>query len=90
MGFLFSGLETEEYDRQYSDFQMIKRIFKFILPFKLWIIFTVLFILISTIFNILQPQALTQGIDALISGSNFTTILIFAGLYLIIGIFVFF
>ena len=90
MGFLFSGLETEAYDRQYSDTQMIKRIFWYMSPYKFWIFLTVLFILISTIFNILLPQALTQGIDALINGSDFNALLLFALAYLVIGVLVFF
>ena len=90
MGFLFSGLEAEKYDRQYSDITLIKRVWSFLKVYKKWILLTSFFILLSTITNILLPQMLTDGINSLIDKNSFNSVIIFAFLYLVLGIVYFF
>lgn len=90
MGFLFSGLETEEYERSYSDVTLIKRIWQYLSPYKWYVIGSTVFVLLSTVANILLPQTLTRGIDALIENQTFNVVLSAALLYLLIGVFAFF
>ena len=90
MGFLFSGLEAEKYDRQYSDISLIKSVWSFLKVYKRWILLTSFFILLSTVTNILLPQMLTDGINSLIDKNAFNSVLIFAFLYLVLGIVYFF
>ena len=90
MGFLFSGLEEEKYDRQYSDATLIKKIWFFVKAYKRWIIISSIFILISTITNILLPQMLTDGINSLLAKNSFNSVVIYAFMYLILGVIFFF
>ena len=84
MGFLFSGLEEEKYDRQYSDVTLIKKIWFFVKAYKRWILISSFFILISTITNILLPQMLTDGINSLIAKDSFNSVVLYAFMYLIL------
>ncbi len=86
MGFLFSGLEEEKYDRQYSDITLIKKIWFFVKAYKRWIIISSFFILISTVTNIILPQMLTDGIDSLLAKNSFNSVVIYAFMYLFLGI----
>ena len=86
MGFLFSGLEEEKYDRQYSDVSLIKKIWFFVKAYKRWVIISSFFIVISMVTNIFLPQMLTDGIDSLIAKNSFNSVAIYALLYLILGI----
>ena len=90
MGFLFSGLETEDYERSYSDMTIVRRIWTFLAPYKWYVLASAVFVLLSTGMNILLPQALTTGIDLLIEGRSFNIILIAAIIYLVIGVLAFF
>ncbi|MHA2362675.1 MAG: ABC transporter ATP-binding protein [Candidatus Hodarchaeales archaeon] len=85
MGFLFSGLEEEVYDRSYKDRTLVKRIWFFISPYKWFVVLTTIFLLLETLFNILLPQALTTGIDYYIEGKSTYLILGMALLYLFLG-----
>ena len=90
MGFLFSGLETEKYDRQYSDIMLVKRVWFFLKFYKHWIVLTTFFLLLSAITNIILPQMLTTGIDKLIQKNSFNVVLTYAGYYLLLGVIDFF
>ena len=83
---MFSGLEEEKYDRQYSDVSLIKKIWFFVKAYKRWVIISSVFIVISMVTNILLPQMLTDGIDSLIAKNSFNSVAIYALLYLISGI----
>ena len=34
MGFIFEGLAPDDYDKQYSDWELLKRIFQRFLPYR--------------------------------------------------------
>ncbi|MFW9930998.1 MAG: ABC transporter ATP-binding protein [Candidatus Thorarchaeota archaeon] len=85
MGFLFSGLETEAYERTYTDTTIIKRIWTYLSPYKLFVILAAVSVLLSTLSNLFLPQALTTGIDLLID-NKINDVYIYALIYLILGV----
>ncbi|MHA1991847.1 MAG: ABC transporter ATP-binding protein [Candidatus Hodarchaeales archaeon] len=90
MGFLFSGLEVEDYERNYSDLALLRRIWLYLIPYKWFVLLATVSVLVSTIANILLPQALTTGIDLIIF-KQATDIIIGAAIaYILIGVVAFF
>ena len=51
----FIGLEAEEYDRQYSDKELIKRIFTYFLPYKRELSIVIITLTISSLVSALVP-----------------------------------
>ena len=71
MGF-FSGLETEGYDRQYTDRQLVRRISGYFRPYKFQLIIVTLLLLIIAAAAAASPILVARGFDAL--GKNLTTV----------------
>jgi ATP-binding cassette subfamily B protein len=71
MGF-FSGLDTEGYDRQYSDRQLVRRIGGYFQSYKIQLFFVTLLLLIIAAAAAASPLLVARGFDAL--GENLTTI----------------
>jgi ATP-binding cassette, subfamily B, bacterial len=85
MGF-FSGLNTEKYDRQYSDRVLIKRVSGYFRPqWRRLIGISLLVILISGA-GTLQPIVVSHGIDLLQQSPSWLTIFEIAGAVLMVGV----
>ena len=85
MGF-FSGLNTEKYDRQYSDKILVKRVSEYFRPqWKRLVWISLLVILISGA-GTLQPIVVSHGVDLLQQSPSWLTIFIIAGEVLLIGV----
>jgi ATP-binding cassette subfamily B protein len=74
MGF-FSGLNSEKYDRHYSDMALVKRILPFIRRQAGRIILLILIVLILSGSGALQPIIVSRGIDQLNPGLSMTAVL---------------
>ncbi|MFW9916152.1 MAG: ABC transporter ATP-binding protein [Candidatus Thorarchaeota archaeon] len=70
MGFLFHGLEAKDFQRQYTDRELIKRFLKRVGPFKLQISIIFLFILLQTVVVLLSPLLLGATVNELSRGSD--------------------
>ena len=74
MGFVMAGLGQSDYDRQYSDITLLRRIFRYFTPYKLSILIIGSAIGLSSIAGALVPLLISNTLDALNNGINFSTI----------------
>jgi ATP-binding cassette subfamily B protein len=64
MGFILDGLDSESYDRTYSDRDLLKRILAYFKPHQAKMIGVVLLILLDSLFGTATPIILSGVIDA--------------------------
>lgn len=65
----------------------IKKLFKFLLPYKKWLILTLIFMFVATFSDLASPYLLKKAIDEFIPKKNFTGILFIGGV-LILALFI--
>ena len=65
MGFILAGLDTESYDRTYSDRELIRRIIGYFKPEWKRMLLVAGMILFNSGFNTARPLLITRGIDML-------------------------
>ncbi len=65
MGFIMDGLDAEDYDRQYSDWQLVKRILGYFKPhlWKMLVVGAVVFL--SSLMDLILPVVVSQALDQL-------------------------
>lgn len=85
MGF-FSGLDAEEYDRQYTDRQLISRIVVYFKPHKKKLLLIALMLLIIAGLGALQPILVSEGLDRFESSPSLQIILFTAGSVFVAGV----
>lgn len=78
MGFIMGGLDSDSYDRQYSDRVLLRRILTYFKPQSRPMITSAVVILFAAIFDALLPIALAKGIDLLASNPSLTAVLLFS------------
>ncbi|MHA1911304.1 MAG: ABC transporter ATP-binding protein [Candidatus Kariarchaeaceae archaeon] len=69
MGFVMHGLDRSDYDREYKDWQLLKRIVSYFKPYKTHLIVIALGISLAAIAATLIPLYLAEVLDALNEGS---------------------
>lgn len=74
MGMMFRNLESN-YDRKYSDWQLLKRYGRYIREQKKYLYRTLVAIFLATGFTLIIPFTLRTGIDSLIAGDDDTVLL---------------
>lgn len=79
MGFIMGGLDSDSYDRQYSDRVLLRRILLYFKPQSRPMITSAVVILLAAIFDALLPIALAKGIDLLASNPSLAAVLLFSG-----------
>jgi len=62
---VFRGLAAEEYDRKYSDIELVKRILKYFRPYKRSMLIVVIFLTLNSISNSLIPLLSREAINLL-------------------------
>ena len=85
MGF-FSGLDSEGYDRQYSDRQLIRRMGAYFQPYKRWVFWIVVLLLFIALASSATPLLVSQAVNELNLGITWQQIFMVSGLVLLIGI----
>lgn len=63
MGFILGGLDTESYDRKYSDRELIRRIVGYFRPESKRMALVAVMVFLNSGFNTLRPLLITRGID---------------------------
>ena len=63
MGFIMDGLNADDFDRNYSDFDLLKRILAYFKPYKLSIFLIVLSLMIGSLASTLVPLYISLMID---------------------------
>jgi ATP-binding cassette, subfamily B, bacterial len=85
MGF-FSGLNTEKYDRQYSDLGLLQRMLPYLKRQAGRITLLILIVLLQAGVGALQPVIVSKGIDQLTPEISLATVMIIPLLVLITGV----
>jgi ATP-binding cassette subfamily B protein len=85
MGF-FSSLNTEKYDRQYSDRQLVARISAYFKPQTKRLASILILILILSVIGAAQPVIVSRGVDLLKSQPNVNAILVISAAIFFIGV----
>ena len=63
MGFVMQGLDAEDYDRQYSDRELLRRISGYFRPAAGAMALVGVMITLNSIMQMVQPLAISEGID---------------------------
>ena len=66
MAAVFGGLQSDKYDRQYSDFQLLKRITGYVVRYRLPVILTLAGFLVVGAVRALRPVLISAGVDELV------------------------
>jgi ATP-binding cassette, subfamily B, bacterial len=82
----FSALDTEGYDRQYSDRQLIKRILQYFSPHKRRLAVVVILILTISLAGAASPLLLSRGVDLLADQMSPLTMALLTGAVLVAGV----
>ncbi len=82
MGWIYDGLEHQELERTYSDFDLFKKMMREVIPFKVAFIFVVIMVLAGTILNLISPFVLVNVIENIENNSSRDLLLTSAFLYL--------
>ena len=85
MGFILHGLDTEKYDRTYSDRELIWRIVSYFKPQWKRMVLVAAMVLLNSGFNTIRPLTITRGIDALATDPTPRAIAGFAAIILLLG-----
>ncbi|MFH2038635.1 MAG: ABC transporter ATP-binding protein [Chloroflexota bacterium] len=85
MGF-FSSLNVEKYDRQYTDRQLVARIYAYFKPQSRRLIIILVLILFLSVIGAAQPVIVSKGVDLLKNQAMLNSILLISAAVLLIGV----
>lgn len=83
---VFAGLDTEAYDRTYTDTQLIKRIANYFTPYKKRVWASFVFITIVSLAGAAQPLIVSKGMGSLTGKPSLRLIWGLVGLMFIVGV----
>jgi ABC-type multidrug transport system fused ATPase/permease subunit len=86
MGFIMSGLDAEDYDRQYGDRELLDRILGYFRPHIAPTVIAATMIVLNSIMSMLQPVIASWGLDRLTDGTIDDVIWLFFALFLGSGV----
>ncbi|MCB8942510.1 MAG: ABC transporter ATP-binding protein [Ardenticatenaceae bacterium] len=86
MGFILDGLDTEEYDRQYSDGDLLKRIVGYFRPYARPMLLVSVMITLNSVASTAAPILVSRGVDVLAEDPTTQGILLMAGGILLLGV----
>ena len=87
MGFILDGLETEAYDRQYSDRELMARIAGYFRPYTRRMVLVALAITLNSVAGSAGPILISKAIDLLSRSPSTRGILLAAAGILLLGVF---
>jgi ATP-binding cassette subfamily B protein len=82
----FAGLDTEAYDRQYTDRQLAQRIATYFRPHSRSVVLVVILLLIIAVSSAVSPIIVARGVDLLGTDITWQNILLLSGAILIAGV----
>lgn len=86
MGFILDGLDTEAYDRNYSDRELLGRVIEYFRPYTRTIFLVTLMILLSAAAGTGGPILVSQAVDLAAQTSSLQLFLMLAGGILLLGV----
>ena len=86
MGF-FRGLEQEEYDREYSDRELVRRIYQYFKPHGMRVLVIAVVTVVTSLLSIVPRIVVSRGIDRLVADrTNLVVLLGIVGITLVGGV----
>jgi ATP-binding cassette subfamily B protein len=82
----FANLDTEGYDRQYSDQQLVKRMASYFHSHRKRLVSIAIFLILMSVAGAAQPWIVARGVDILKQDLALRNILILGGAILLIGV----
>lgn len=76
VGFILDGLDSESYDRKYSDRDLLQRIVQYFLPERQRMMLVAGMVVCVSLFNAARPLLVTRGIDLLAKRPALDTLLV--------------
>jgi ABC-type multidrug transport system fused ATPase/permease subunit len=78
MGFIMDGLDAEDYDRQYGDRELLRRIIDYFKPAARAMVLVGIMISLNSLAQMVQPVVISWGLDRLVAdrGSNVIWLLV--------------
>lgn len=86
MGFILDGLDTEDYDRQYSDRELLNRIVSYFRPYTRQMTLVAVMLALNSVATTAGPILIAKGIDLLGQDPTTTGIWLMATGVLILGV----
>jgi ATP-binding cassette subfamily B protein len=86
MAFILDGLETETYDRTYSDKQLFKRIVSYMKPFARKLIGISIILFFNSLAASFGPILISKALDILIQGITLPAVVMLTGGILLLGV----
>jgi ATP-binding cassette subfamily B protein len=86
MGF-FSGLDSEGYDRQYQDRDLVKRMMVYFQPHRNRLVVIIIFLFLIALASSATPIIVSRGVNALTGEIEWPQIFLISGAVLAIGVF---
>src|SRR5574341_240872 len=85
MGFILDGLETEAYDRNYSDRELLSRIIGYFRPYRRQMLLVAVAIALNSAAATGGPIMISRGIDYLAQAPSVQAMLLLSGGVLLLG-----
>jgi ATP-binding cassette subfamily B protein len=83
---VFAGLDTEAYDRQYSDKELIYRIMQYFLPYRAQVVGVIFFVTLVALAGVGQPLIVSRGMGSLENEPTNNLIILLVGLMILFGV----
>jgi len=86
MPFILDGLDTEEYDRNYTDKELFFRIFRYFKPYRKQLVIVVAMLTLNALFATAGPILISESIDRVLTDSSMEMLLLLSSGILILGL----
>ncbi|MEJ7838069.1 MAG: ABC transporter ATP-binding protein [Thermomicrobiales bacterium] len=86
MGFIMHGLDAEDYDRNYSDRELLGRVRDYFRPAASSMAIVAIMIVLNSTASLVQPVLTSWGIDEIIENDNINVLWIVSGGLLLAGV----
>ena len=86
MGFILDGLESEAYDRQYSDRELLRRVLAYFAPYRKRMLLVAVALTLNSLAGSGGPILISAGIDLMAKNPSLQAIFLLAGGVLLLGI----
>jgi ATP-binding cassette subfamily B protein len=83
---VFFGLDTEAYDRQYTDGELLRRIVRYFAPYRRRVTMIGILVAALALIGAAQPLVVSRGLDLLVASPNLALVLAIVAVVLIVGI----
>ena len=83
---VFFGLNTEAYDRQYTDRELLARIVRYFIPHRRRIIIVGVLVAVIALIGAAQPIVVSRGLDLLVASPATSLVIAIVAIVLVIGV----